>query len=573
MPAVSLTLEDTNRTILNNAYFKIINDIVEATKIPYSTVIAVHKDIDYTLTDHKTNETGVEKKNLPSTASLRRIQASITEEYNEDELTTTAVHQVSAFPIFEDRDVSVFVFPIYVKSDITIEFNYFTPSKTEANRIRDDIRIRLSQTRNISLHDIEYDILVPEIVEDFIEDVYNLKNRLVPQPLEQYFRDHSTKRMHLITDMANAENARIAIYEKQVRIVGLFDFSSMPEKVEADNENSTYKVSFSYKLSFDVPRAIGLRYPVMICNKLLPSKYIKFIEDNKVNSMEEQKRNLGYTQSLHALSHFESHRQLENRIDINYPINIPAFDDFNTRQGHKGYVIISSFLTEIDETDKRTLLNLREIDPFYIPEKLLNFITTTEYPFIKNPYMSFLFIGIHQDDSYFDAGTVVEPNLTIKSVNQLSLMKPVRVTLSIIIDLTMLDKDAINRLLGNEDILLLFIAEWLNAYDNFKTEFSRTFSSMEDLYKIFILILNYFKIRGLNDIIGRIITLLKTNHYFYEGLANILYDKFPDMYNYLNHLGFIKNTREIDSDYTRHEITGVMKTVLSTHILALRQDK
>jgi hypothetical protein len=52
MPTVSLTLEDTNRTILNNAYFKIINDIVEATKIPHSAVVAVHKDIDYTYTDH-----------------------------------------------------------------------------------------------------------------------------------------------------------------------------------------------------------------------------------------------------------------------------------------------------------------------------------------------------------------------------------------------------------------------------------------------------------------------------------------------------------------------------------------
>ena len=297
MPTVSLTLEDTNRTILNNAYFKIINDIVEATKIPHESVIAVHKDMDYNLTDNKTNASGIQKKNLPSTASLRRVQAAITEEYNEDALTTTAVHQVSAFPIFEDRDINVFVFPIYVKSDVTIEFNYFTPSKTEANRIRDDIRIRLSQTRNIGLHDIEYDILIPEIVEDFIADIYTLKNRLVPQPLEQYFRDHSTKRMHLITDMANANNTKLAVYEKQVRIVGLFDFSSMPEKVEADNENGNYKVSFTYKLSFDVPRALGLRYPVMVCNKLLPAKYIQFIEDAKINSMEERKRNLGYTQS------------------------------------------------------------------------------------------------------------------------------------------------------------------------------------------------------------------------------------------------------------------------------------
>lgn len=574
MPTVSLTLEDTNRTILNNAYFKIIKDIVEATKIPHSAVVAVHKDIDYTLTDNKTNESGVEKKNLPSTASLRRVQASITEEYNEDELTTTAVHQVSAYPIFEDRDIDVFVFPIYVKSDIVIEFNYFTPSKTEANRIRDDIRIRLSQTRNIGIHDIEYDVLLPEIVEDFIVDVHTLKNRLVPQSLEDYFREHSTKRMHLITDMANKENAKIAIFEKQVRILGLFDFSSMPEKVDADNENSTYKVSFSYKLSFDVPRAIGIRYPVMICNKLLPAKYVQFIEDNKVNSIEESKRNLSYTQSLHALSHFEAHRQLENRVDINYPINIPAFDDFHIRQAHKGYVILTSFLTEVNEVDKKTLLNLKEIDPFYIPDVLLNYLQAGEYQSVKLPYMSFLYIGIHQEGSLFDAPCEIDQNLNICSINELSLMKPVRVTISIIIDLTMLDKRAIERLLANEDILLLFVKEWLNVFNNFKTEFSRTFATMNDVMRMFIYFINYLKMRDNNLLLEKLINVIKSDKYIFDLLIDILLNMFPELYSFLKNKGFIGNiNKNFYSDYNYHDTEGVMKTIMTTHVLALRMDK
>ncbi len=574
MPTVSLTLEDTNYTILNNAYFKIINDIVEATKIPHSTIIAVHKDIDYTLTDNKTNETGIEKKNLPSTASLRRVQASITEEYNEDELTTTAVHQVSAYPIFEDRDIDVFVFPIYVKSDIVIEFNYFTPSKAEANRIRDDIRIRLSQTRNIGIHDIEYDILLPEIVEEFVADVHTLKNRLVPQSLEDYFAEHSTKRVHLITDMANKENAKIAIFEKQVRILGLFDFSSMPEKVDADNENSTYKVSFSYKLSFDVPRAIGIRYPVMICNKLLPAKYVQFIEDNKVNSIEESKRNLSYTQSLHALSHFEAHRQLENRVDINYPINIPAFDDFHVRQAHKGYVILTSFLTEVNEVDKKSLLNLKEIDPFYIPDNLIAYLQNGEYQYAKLPYMSFLYFGIHQEGSLFDAPCEIDQDLNIRSINELSLMKPVRVTLSVIIDITMLDKRALERLLNHDDILILYIKEWLNTFSNFKTEFSRTFNTINDIVRMFIYFINYYRVTDNNITLEKIINVIKLDPYIYNILLDVLFNLFPELFNYLKHRNYVNlPNQNYCSYYNYHDTEGVMKTIMSTHVVALRMDK
>ena len=185
--------------------------------------------------------------------------------------------------------------------------------------------------------------------------------------------------------------------------------------------------------------------------------------------------------------------------------------------------------------------------------------------------MSFLYIGIHQDDILFDAPCTIDNNLTVKSNHDLSLMKPVRVTLSVIIDLTMLDKDAVNRLLGNENMLLIFIAEWLNAYENFKTEFSRTFNSMDDIYKMFINIIYQLKIRGQDDFIDKILNLLKTNPDFYDGLINIIYDKLPDLYNYLNKLNIFTN-RTVFSDYSRHEITGIMKTVMSNHILALSME-
>ena len=574
MPNVSLTLDDTNRSILSQAYYKIIQDIVEAIKLPYSSVVVMHKDIEVSLTDNKSNASGLSEGNLPSTASLRRIQTNITENYNEDELTTTAVHQLSAFPIFEDRDINVFIYPIYVKSDVTIDFTYISPSKTEATRIRDDIRLRLSQTRNITIHDVEYDIFVPKEVEEFIADIHELKNRLVPQNLEDYFREHSSKRMHLITDMTNKENTKLAVFEKQVRIVGLFDFSSMPEKLEIDNENSTYKITFSYKLSLDVPRAIGIKYPVMICNKPLPSKYLQFIEDHKVNSQEEYKRNLGYTNSLHALSHFEAHRQLENRVDINLPINVPLFDDFNIRQGHKGYCILASFLTDINETDKRSLMNLREIDPYYIPDKLLNFIELGENGYIINPYMSFLYLGLHQDDLHFDNNILtIDSNLNIKSNIDLSLMKPTRVTLSFILDLTLLDRRALQRLLDNEDILLIFIEEYIRVYNNFKTEM-RSANTLPDntFYRTFILILNYYLSRNNNAILKAISDIIRQDSYLFNNLSTILSNNYPDMFRYLNKYDCNLPVGVQNVGHTNIENYG-MRTVESTYVVALRRDK
>lgn len=532
MPVVSLTLEETTRSIVTNSYFKIIEDIINTIKIPDGVLVVLHNGMEVNVTDNKTNAVSQSNVNLPSTVSARRVQATIIEDYNEDELTTTGVNQQIAYPIFQDPDIDVSVYPIYVKSDVTIQFTYTSPSKSEATRIRDDIRLRLSQTRNIGIHEIEYDIIIPQIVEDFIEDVYTLKNRLNPMSLEEYFRDNSTKRVYVITDMVNQSNAKLAIKEKQIRIIGMFDFSGNPEKLDIDNENNNYKVTFNYKVSMDVPRAMAMRYPVMICNRLLPSKYISFISENKINSKEEFKKDLNYIGGMGALSHFESHRQLENRVDIKLPVNVPDFDDFNLRQGHKGYGITMSFLLQVNETDKKSLFNLRDIEPYQIPDVLLNYIKTTERNFITKPYMSWIYLGIHQGSKHYDNSILeVDENLNVKSTSVLSLYKPVRVTISISIDYSSIDSNAILRLLDNPEVLYIFLAEYIRTVNNFKTEGNGLDFNDNNFMREIILLIRRFIDREQLDIAKKILEIIGTDKYYSYKLARVLFSGLPETYN------------------------------------------
>lgn len=589
MPVVSLTLEDTNRTILANAYSKIVQDIVDNIKIPYGTLMLLHKDIEVSLTDNKANAVTQGGDNLPSTVGKRRVQATINEDYNEDELTTTAVHQPSAYPIFRDDDVGVYVYPVYVKSDITIDFSYSSPSKTEATRIRDDIRLRLSQTRNINMHELEYDILIPEVVEDFIADVYDLKKRLVPQSLEDYFREHATKRVFAMTDMGNIENTKLAVHEKQIRIVGVYDMSSMPEKLETDNENNNYRVKFSYKFSMDVPRGIAMRYPVMVCNRPLPAKYIEFIEQNRINSQEESKKELNYTGSLRSLAYFEAHRQLENRVDIKLPMNIPGFDEFNLRQGHKGYGIVVSFLSQVDETDCKGLFNLTDIDPYCLPATLLTYIRDTERRYMTRPYGSFLYIALHQDGKHFDNGILeIDQDFNVRSKVKLDLMKPVRITISVCIDLSYLERDVLERMFNNPDVYYIFLAEYINAYNNFKTE-QQPLVTDNGFYRDLLYTLNRYMGLGRHDIVTNVLKIVMTDEYINKSLGRLLVSGALDTYNQLSKkciasvntstfeitLGCKNNTGLNPAlEPTKTDVERlVMKTVMATQVDAHRIDE
>lgn len=534
MPVVSITLDSVQKNILIPSYSKIINDISRTLKFPKTALTILHNNKEIALTDSRSNVSVNETTNLPTTVSKRRLIATVNEDYNEDSLTSTAVHQHGAFPIFRDVDISVAIFPIYVKSDITIDISYISPSLTEATRIRDDARIRLSQTRNVIVHEVDYTILIPEVVEDFIVDIHELKNRLDPMSLEEYFRIYSTKRIYPITDMSNKENTRLGIYEKQVRFIGTFEFSPMPEKIEHDTENNNYKFSFSYKVSMDVPRAMALRYPVMMCNRLMPSKYIKFLQDHIDNSQEESRKVENYTSfGNYNLSMFEAHRELSRRIDVKLPVNVPAFDEFKTRQNIKGYAILASFLTDVDETDYRSLFNLKDIDPYDIDDELLEFIKVEERNYITKPYESFMYLGLHQEGRFFDSDVLaLSPELAISSNKILTLFKPIRVTLSFCIDISMLKPGVLDRYKKYPNILLLLLKEYLEAVANFKTEGSGSVA-LDKWYQSLIDLIRYYL--DLDDL-TMVCNLLQIPTLYSNvetGFARLLYLSYPGLFREL----------------------------------------
>lgn len=530
MPTQYVTLEETNRTILTACFNDIVKEVVYKLGIPMSTVVTVHNGVDITKTDNRTDNVSLpERNNVPSTIAQRRLVAVITDNYNEDSLSSTTVSQPDTTPIFNDHEIDCIVYPVYVKTDININFEYISPSKTEALRLRDDIRVKLSDSRNIIQHEVTYDIILPEIICDFIADIHDLKSRLIPADLSDYFNVWSTKRMRMVTDMVNPGNSRLAIKERQVRIIGIMDFSPEPEPIEQDKDTNTYKLTIPYKLSLDIPRGMCFRYPPMICNKLMPSKYLQFVVDRKTRIA--QFKDLGYTHSLGALSNLETNRIMTNTTDIVLPKNIPLFDEFSVRKGHPGYVTLYTFLTDVDETDKRTLLNLRELGDFYMDERLLAFIRDVDRGLVINPYMSYFYLSLYQTSRYTDNNILeILPDLTVRSKVALSLVKPVRVALSICLDTTYLNPTVQPRMYSHPEIYLLYLSELMTGIRNYRQEFSEMSVAYGTFYRNFVLMLDraikrddYAFLVSFMEIVSREIVI--TQH-----LVGLLRNTYPRIY-------------------------------------------
>lgn len=570
MPSVSLPLININNSIVSNSIYGIAREITAVIKVANVVdIITMYNGSDITVTDGKVNISNKKADNLPTTISTRRLLVNITDSYNEDALGTTATTNEEHFPIFRDNSIDVSIYPIYLQTDYSIEFTYITPSKAEITKVVDDIRMNISRTRNICIHEIEYDYILPEVVEDFIFDVHANKSRLSPTPLEEYFRTNSTGRLHLITDLVG-NTTRLAIREKQVRIVGLFDFSPIPEKPTKDEE--VFKFIFTYKLTLDKPSHLVLRYPIMIGNKLLPLKYVEFLDNRDVKV--EGNRKLSYSNSLYSLSHFEAHRQLENRVNISLPINVPSIDEFTNKSIHKGYIIDTSVLVEIDETDNSSLLNLLQIDPYTLHPLFLDYITL-EGNYILHPYGSFVYIGLWQDNTYFNADVLsIDPVFNVKSIPLLSLFPVTRVLINYLVDVTMVNPQAVSRLLTYPTTIIVYT---LNLYMSYLST-ARADNKLIPLMHInFILaVIIHLLNKGEYDAISdTLIAIHSNNKHIYEELIRVLQtsyyiDHYRTITKHINVIPVVGDLSTFHNGIVDVSSRNLMKTVATSYITALR---
>lgn len=566
MPVIYTSLQENQKTILKSCFFSVIKDVTQAIGVPKDAVVTMHRGVEISRTDNRNNVSIREVQNNPATVSQRRVVAVVQDNYDEDSLTSTVVSQHDSYPIFHDPEIAVSVYPVYVKTMVKMDVSYSCGSKTEAFRVRDDIRVKLSQCRNILHHQVEYNILLPEPVEEFVGDVYDLKSRLYPQSLEEYFMSNATKRIHFITDMANKENSKIAVHERQVRIVGTFDFTEVPE-IEQNNETNTYKLTFPYTFTIDVPSGMCMKYPAMICNRLMKYEYLSFVQDRKLAMRAEKERERSGTNSIMSLSHFESHRQVSMRIDDALPLNVPLFDEFYEKVSHTGYVIIASFLTDVDETDFKSLLNLRELGEFVMDEALLTHIANGERRWIVQPQTSPFYLALSQDGRHFNNNILeIDEHLNVRSKVKLSLLRPVRVTLSVCIDPTVLLDKAIDRLNENKDICLLYVTEVIRGIVNYKPEFAKMNVPESTLYRFFILLLYDALKKGDCVFINAFLVIFSMDKRMLEILVGTIGSNYLSVFNNVCGIDFKGGKNFVNTG----DDSYAMKTVMSARVDALR---
>jgi hypothetical protein len=415
---------------------KQITGISLDTHIRYKSDIEAIKQVNSSLKDSKDyNSVGPSKES---------IVIDVKESFDPEALSVTYVSQHENRPIIYDRSTGLEIRPVYVDTDVEITIEYKSISKTDIWNWENSIRVKLSQHMDMLLHDVKYDYLMPDPVGNLIKEVYDKSESVDGYGIDfqEYLTRHSDGRLRWISDQAK-KHFDITVEETQSRIVGTFDFSPIPDKPEYDSESSKWVMTFVYKFKYQKPLQLHCTYPIVVHNQLLPPKYTLYTTTDYYKDNYNGLR----SSSMDASKLFEM--QLSTYIvKPGYFIRLPKFDSWEAPEPNPYTAWIFSALSLINEDDKRTLLNLRELGDIELDPDVLDWIRDSELPYITKLYTSFLHIGIYDEEMMYDhEAFFVDSDLNVKSVNDLDLRKTYRVVLSIVTDTSVVSKEAVKRLL------------------------------------------------------------------------------------------------------------------------------
>jgi hypothetical protein len=444
MAAIVVKLNQTSESVTRPVILEITRSLFEITGIPKDTRIF------YPDEDNKRAQPGstINRDGVPVFfQSAGEVAIEVEENYERDRILAHAIVRPENLFIFRDDALQVAIKPAYSPTDVTINFKYRALDKSSALRWRDDLMNRVAMSQEINLHKVSYSYFLPTACIDLLTEVHRLRENVDPygDTFEQYFTKMASNKVSKVTNLSGEQFA-YAVAETQRRIQGYFDFEGAPERGDKTDENATWTISFSYKFNYDKPIECVLRYPLMVHNQVIGDDYRP---TPMPDSNEEHLRS--YALSTSAFYEFESGKK---PLSAEFGFRIPEYDDMQPSDALPYTRMVFQAMTTVDDAYPTHFLSLKDLGDIEFKPEIIAFMKG-EAPFMNKPYQSIFNVGMTCMGVLSAAKNVwVDTDLDVHCSYIRNKRNYYHVILSIVTNLEMLSKDALDRLRNNGGVLI-----------------------------------------------------------------------------------------------------------------------
>lgn len=441
MPMLTGSLDDTEQSIMRPAIQDVVRQLKDITKLPTDTHVLFTGDVAAAI---QRGSVVKEVDRRPTLPNSKKVTITVEEQPDEEQILANAVGNQGRPALFYDAALGIVLNTLYRWTTLKIDIKFQSSSRTEVSSWYHQMTLAVAQGRRALIHDLRYQYSVPWNVLSLLEILHFLREQKggYGEDFLTYLTTHTDPGLTLAGDIAG-KNAMLAIAERQVRVLGTFDFAPLPEKPERDADHGTYQVSFSYTVLYQKPYAYRLHYPVMVHNQLIPEEFVT----NGSIYPNELSQSTQYSASAQALQPFEAATRFKRYLDQFEYFRLPNFDDFRPKEVPPATGTILIALCSYSEETPTELINLNNLGEVALDPDVLAFLTGGEYAFLKTLYESFLHVSVYCNEALLPATAYeITEDLLVRLIEPFDVRKSYRVRLGVALDIYRLTDAAGERL-------------------------------------------------------------------------------------------------------------------------------
>lgn len=273
MPTANIQVPDVYESIIRRVAIDSVTQLANTMRLPPDTKILLPGNADSVPmnggTFGKINSTGID---YPTTG---RLLVTVNEESNDENVLSQHVGPNEQLPIFEDYERCISIYPIYRNVQNVMTLEYTAPNINIAQRWLDEMRTRVSQLRAELYQTLEYHYAIPNTILLLLHEVWSkIETSTTPENVsfKEYLDVHLCRPTTTIDTLTDTYPERV-IKERQLEVLGWFDFTASPPKPEKDGNTGAYVCSVSYSFYYDRPHGFFTRWPLIVHNQAIDSAF------------------------------------------------------------------------------------------------------------------------------------------------------------------------------------------------------------------------------------------------------------------------------------------------------------
>ena len=271
MPKVVIQIPETRQSIARPIAYDITRQLGRIMQLPSVTEILFAGPTDQALQSGSTLKYQGAPSKFPGNT---RITVDMTETSDDANVLAEDSYQENAPVCFWDKGLGVRLRPIYASTVLTIRFEVRSRTRTEAEKLRDEYRMRAAVGRRQILHTLNYHFGIPVEEMALMQDIYALRENVAGygDTFDKWIHAHAMPSLTQISTLAGTSLSYV-FGERQVSVQGQFDFFVQPEAPDKNDESGEYTFPIEYKVRYDKPIMMSMDYPLVVHNQLIPDKY------------------------------------------------------------------------------------------------------------------------------------------------------------------------------------------------------------------------------------------------------------------------------------------------------------